>query len=375
MQSEITLISVAGMIHDWATPGKANANEDPNFSGKPFDVNGSEEAWAYLKTQSLNESGYRLTISTRGRGTLSRNPEEESYEKESQVIITATPSDGWVFESWSGDASGNQNPLTVTMNASKEITANFTSADGKQDLILNGNFSSGANSWTFNNWNGSGTGSVVDGEYQITVSTVSDNYYDIQVVQPGILLQQGKTYRLIYDAYASAPRVLNINIGMPEDPWTTFLTSIVAGESENNLTTSKQTFILDFTMQEATYDNSRVEFSAGTDAPIVYIDNVSLFEIEPASVTVLVKNRSTKQIDIRRNGANVNVTFNACGNGSAFIDIYNLKGGVIRSKSIKASGSTQNFSFNTTGIPEGYYVVKISSGNTVKRYGLMLTGR
>ena len=54
--SEITLISVTGMIHDWATAGKANANDDPAFKGKPFDIDGSEEAWAFLKTHSLTDS-------------------------------------------------------------------------------------------------------------------------------------------------------------------------------------------------------------------------------------------------------------------------------------------------------------------------------
>jgi MYXO-CTERM domain-containing protein len=54
--SEIILISVTGMIHDWATAGKANANTDPAFSGKPFDIDGSEEAWAFLKTHSLSGS-------------------------------------------------------------------------------------------------------------------------------------------------------------------------------------------------------------------------------------------------------------------------------------------------------------------------------
>jgi dienelactone hydrolase len=55
--SEIVLISVAGMIHDWATAGKANANTDPQFAGKPFDIDGSEEAWAFLKTHSLADAG------------------------------------------------------------------------------------------------------------------------------------------------------------------------------------------------------------------------------------------------------------------------------------------------------------------------------
>lgn len=52
-QSEVVLVSVAGMIHDWATAGKANTNEDPEFNGKPFDIDGSEEAWAFLKKHSL----------------------------------------------------------------------------------------------------------------------------------------------------------------------------------------------------------------------------------------------------------------------------------------------------------------------------------
>lgn len=70
--SEIILISVAGMIHDWATAGKANENEDPEFTGKPFDIDGSEEAWAFLKTHSLNESasGTGVTAGSGGTGDV-----------------------------------------------------------------------------------------------------------------------------------------------------------------------------------------------------------------------------------------------------------------------------------------------------------------
>lgn len=53
LRSEISLIHVTGMIHDWATPGKANANEDPKYKGKPFDIDGTQEAWNWMKLQSL----------------------------------------------------------------------------------------------------------------------------------------------------------------------------------------------------------------------------------------------------------------------------------------------------------------------------------
>ncbi len=69
LQSEIILVSVTGMIHDWATAGKANANEDPAFTGKPFDIDGSEEAWAFLKTHSLDELGGTGGSGTGGSGT------------------------------------------------------------------------------------------------------------------------------------------------------------------------------------------------------------------------------------------------------------------------------------------------------------------
>lgn len=53
LKSQLQLLHVTGMIHDWATPGKANANDDPKFKGKPFDVDGTHEAWNFMKQHSL----------------------------------------------------------------------------------------------------------------------------------------------------------------------------------------------------------------------------------------------------------------------------------------------------------------------------------
>jgi len=41
------------------------------------------------------------------------------------VTATATPSSGYEFDNWSGDASGTTTSMTVTMNSDKKITANF----------------------------------------------------------------------------------------------------------------------------------------------------------------------------------------------------------------------------------------------------------
>lgn len=38
LTSELALLSVDGMIHDWATADKANGSDDPNYKGKSYDV-------------------------------------------------------------------------------------------------------------------------------------------------------------------------------------------------------------------------------------------------------------------------------------------------------------------------------------------------
>ena len=71
-----------------------------------------------IKTYTLNASG--------SNGTVSKSPTQATYNHGSSVVLTAIPNPGFVFTSWSGNATGSVNPLTVNMNSNKNITANFT---------------------------------------------------------------------------------------------------------------------------------------------------------------------------------------------------------------------------------------------------------
>ncbi len=74
-----------------------------------------------------NFSANTFTLNvTATNGTVVKNPSQANYNSGSTVQLTATPNSGYTFTSWSGDATGSTNPLTVTMNANKNITANFT---------------------------------------------------------------------------------------------------------------------------------------------------------------------------------------------------------------------------------------------------------
>jgi uncharacterized repeat protein (TIGR02543 family) len=69
---------------------------------------------------------YALNLTTAGNGAATKSPDQPSYDVGTAVTLTATPTPGFSFVGWSGDTTGSTNPLTVTMNANKNITANFT---------------------------------------------------------------------------------------------------------------------------------------------------------------------------------------------------------------------------------------------------------
>jgi len=70
---------------------------------------------------------YTLTVATAGSGsgTVVKTPDATSYPAGTVVTLTANAASGSSFGGWSGDASGLTNPLTVTMDANKHITATF----------------------------------------------------------------------------------------------------------------------------------------------------------------------------------------------------------------------------------------------------------
>ncbi len=78
-------------------------------------------------TANFVQNQYTLTVAANpaGSGTVTKSPDQATYISGAQVQVTATPSSGWSFSGWSGDASGNTNPLSVTMNSNKTVTATF----------------------------------------------------------------------------------------------------------------------------------------------------------------------------------------------------------------------------------------------------------
>jgi trimeric autotransporter adhesin len=75
---------------------------------------------------TLHNDQVSLTVLPSGNGTVAINPFKNVYVNGDTVTLTASPARGNVFTGWSGDGtSGTTNPLTLLLDSSKSITANF----------------------------------------------------------------------------------------------------------------------------------------------------------------------------------------------------------------------------------------------------------
>ncbi|HPC17179.1 MAG TPA: carboxypeptidase regulatory-like domain-containing protein [Candidatus Hydrogenedentes bacterium] len=68
---------------------------------------------------------FALTIEVSGEGTTEPPAGVHVYDVGTQVSITATPADGWLFDRWEGDATGSEPSASVVMDAARTVTAVF----------------------------------------------------------------------------------------------------------------------------------------------------------------------------------------------------------------------------------------------------------
>jgi hypothetical protein len=114
------------------------ATPDANavFDGFAGDLFGS--ASPQLLTVDSNKSvsasftlvSYTLVITTQGGGLVMLDPPTGPYPADSLVTLTAVPSAGWLFGSWSGAVTGTANPRLVLMDGNKAVKATFNSTGG-----------------------------------------------------------------------------------------------------------------------------------------------------------------------------------------------------------------------------------------------------
>lgn len=113
----------------------------------------SSVAWSHVEIAGTNSTGeeFTLTVNTSVGGSVS--PSGGSYPEGTEVTLTATPDEGYVFDGWSGDASGTNTTISITMDSDKSITATFVEENVPVyytlSVTINGNGSVTPNGGTY----------------------------------------------------------------------------------------------------------------------------------------------------------------------------------------------------------------------------------
>ncbi|MEX1261883.1 MAG: InlB B-repeat-containing protein, partial [Balneolaceae bacterium] len=158
---------------------------DVDTDGNPLEIV-VEEAQEVTAVFVIRE--FNLEINIEGEGTVS----EQVVEDDSTAIeLTANPADGWTFVEWNGDVSGSDNPVQITMDETKEVTAVFERRDYPLTVNIEGEgtvteeviqartteyaygttvelTANPADGWTFTGWSGDLSGSENPTQIDIT---------------------------------------------------------------------------------------------------------------------------------------------------------------------------------------------------------------
>ena len=69
---------------------------------------------------------YSLAITQASGGTITADPDDLTYPRDTMVKLIATPDTDYTFNNWAGDCAGQGNPCWVTMDSDKTVTATFS---------------------------------------------------------------------------------------------------------------------------------------------------------------------------------------------------------------------------------------------------------
>jgi len=258
----LTAYNSGAIVQLTATP-----NTGYTFTGWTGDATGSLSPLSVTMNSNKNiTANFTATANTYTlnvqavNGTVVKNPNLTAYNSGAIVQLTATPNTGYTFTGWSGDATGSLNPLSVTMNSNKNITANFalTSSGFTLNVVANNgtvlknpnmvSYASGtsvvltatANSgYTFTGWSGDASGSVspltviMNSNKNITANFIADVLpplgplaIDLGCAGPFAVLA-GSTIT------STGPSIINGNVGLsPGSALIGFPAGIINGTQE-----------------------------------------------------------------------------------------------------------------------------------------------
>lgn len=176
--------------------------------------------YEYVETQSE----YALNANAAPGGTLTSTEPNGDVTAGTSVTLTATPNTDYEFASWSGTFGGNSNPVTFDMDLPVTMTAIFQRSD---NLIINGNFIQGLNSWWAGDDGVSSATTDANG-FNLQIQSVSTNAWDKQLVQGNINMKDGCDYSFNVLAESNVTTSFGAAVGLNETPWSVYTSQTIS---------------------------------------------------------------------------------------------------------------------------------------------------
>lgn len=247
-----------------------------------------------------------------------------------------------------------------------------------ENYVRNGNFSQGGQSWIHQNFEGAqSTFSVEDGIAHIAISEAGTEDWHIQFIQENLPLINGRKYRLIFEAWADADRVINPRIERNGGNWENYskLGAVL-------IKSSRMLFEHEFTMDFQTDYHARLNFNLGTSDADVYLDNISLIEVDPNS-PISEDSKIPKAFTLRQNYPNpfnpsTTIEFQLTEISDANLSIFNIAGQKIQTL-INSHYSPGIYKIvwdgkdeNGRSLSSGVYFYRLKNGNKIESKKMIL---
>jgi beta-glucanase (GH16 family) len=240
--------------------------------------------------------------------------------------------------------------------------------------VNNADFSLGDALWSLNTYYPAvAQGSIIDGEYAVSITNGGNYPWDIHLGQAGFIIEKGKEYELSFDAYASAPRELTPIVGKNSEPWTVY-TNI-----ENILISPyRKTYSYSFIMNETSDTEARLGFDIGVSSDDVFIDNVLLSNGTLPIYVDEKNNSSISSFQLFQNWPNpfnpsTIIKYSVPKTSQVQIKVFDVLGEEIETlaKEEKPAG-TYELNWNAANLPSGIYFYQLKAGEFINTKKMIL---
>lgn len=114
----------------WQVKQWTGTNNDPSPGVEINTVTMNGPQTVTVEFEPIPVSTYELVVTVFGQGTVA--PDSGTYDAGTPLTLVATPTSGWHFIQWSGDAVGTSTSIAITMDDNKNISAHFGQDPGVQ---------------------------------------------------------------------------------------------------------------------------------------------------------------------------------------------------------------------------------------------------